>query len=226
MIPVLTFALALLSNTVDLARFLEVDEPGVLFTFGNRHEEGRFELFEEDGAVRPEALKAFSRFVRCWRTNKVKSMHPRTLEIVTAVSRHFGDARIDVVSGYRAAPYGAPHSKHFIGRAMDIRVEGVPAAVVAAWVWKNFRGVGVGYYPAQQFVHVDTRPDDVRWIDHAQSGESGSARYFGRPAGETLPGDAPVLAYDRRKAEPAVAAAANKGPLLMSALDGTANHRR
>ena len=100
------------------------------------------------------------------------------------------------MSGFRAKPYGAPHSKHFTGRAMDIVVEGVPSKKVAEWIWQNFRRVGVGYYPRQNFVHIDTREDDVRWVDNARHGEGAGARYFGRRAAE-LPNNAPLLAYDR-----------------------------
>ncbi len=208
--PLLALALALISNAVDLARVFVAPSPDhapVTFYFQNRHEEQTFDMLDDSGAVRSEMLKPLSYFMRCWRTQKVKSMHPRTLEVVAALSRHFGGAKVEVVSGYRAKPYGAPHSKHFLGRAMDVHVEGVPAAQVAAFVWKNFRHVGVGLYPAQQFVHVDTREDDVRWVDHSQHGESAGARYFGRaPADMELPIDAPRLAYDAPKTTtPAVA---------------------
>jgi uncharacterized protein YcbK (DUF882 family) len=212
MLPLLTLALALISNAVDLARVFvgpSPDHAPVTFYFQKRHEERTFDLLAEDGNVRSEMIKPFSYFVRCWRTQKVKSMHPRTLEVVAAISRHFGDAKVEVVSGYRARPYGAPHSKHFLGRAMDVHVEGVPARQVAAWVWKNFRRVGVGLYPSQDFVHVDTREEDVRWTDHSRHGESAGARYFGRmPADMELPLDAPRLAYDAPKAPAATNVAA------------------
>lgn len=203
----LTIAFALLSGAADLARVFQSPEPlfaPVTFYFGNRHEEQTFELQDETGAVRTDTIGAFSRFVRCWRTEKVKPMHPRTLEIVTAISRHFGNARVEVVSGYRARPYGAPNSKHFHGRAMDLRVTGVPARHVAAFVWKNFRNIGVGYYPNQEFVHVDTRDLDVRWVDSATHGESAHAKYFTRLPADGLPVDAPRLAYDSPRTKPAL----------------------
>ena len=53
-----------------------------------------------------------------------------------------------------------------------------------------------GLYPNQEFVHVDSRQDDVRWLDYSRSGESAGARYFGRPATDELQPDAPRLAYD------------------------------
>jgi uncharacterized protein YcbK (DUF882 family) len=203
MMPMLTIAFALLSGAADFARVfapsaVEQYKP-ITFYFENRHEEQAYQLLDESGAVRPELLKSFSHFVRCWRTEREKMMYPRTLEIVAAISRHFGDARVEIVSGYRARPYGAPHSKHFLGRAMDIHVDGVPAKQVATWVWKNFRNVGVGYYPKQEFVHVDSRDVDTRWVDTSQHGESAHAKYWGRAPSEELAQDAPMLAFDRQQ---------------------------
>lgn len=202
MIPLLSIALTLISNVTDLAHMFVADKldarPAMTFYFENRHEEASFALFDEHGDPQPDVMKEFSHFVRCWRTNRVKAMYPRTVEIVAAVADHFNVARIDVVSGYRARPYGAPHSKHFLGRAMDIHVPGVKSKVVAAWVWKNFRHVGVGYYPKQDFVHVDSRDLDVKWVDTSAHGESAHARYAGRlPSDGELPPDAPMLAFDR-----------------------------
>src|SRR5581483_3932329 len=168
MAPLLSIALALIQNVADLGRVFVApshEPPAITFYFQNRHEETSLALLDEHDAVKPDALKELSHFVRCWRTQREKPMHPRLVEIVAALSRHFGDARIEVVSGYRARPYGAPHSKHFLGRAMDIHLNGIPAKVAARWVWANSRKVGVGFYPKQDFMHVDVRDQDVRWVD-------------------------------------------------------------
>lgn len=210
MIPLITIALTLISNATDLAHMFVTDQQlderpaGITFYFENRHEEATFALLDDKGDAQADVLKEFSHFVRCWRTGRTKAMYPRTVELVSAIADHFHAERIDVVSGYRARPYGAPHSKHFLGRAMDIRVPGVKAKEVAAWVWQNFRHVGVGYYPKQQFVHVDSRDIDVRWVDTSAHGESAHARYFGRLPTDTLPEGAPMLAFDRPKTDKAV----------------------
>jgi uncharacterized protein YcbK (DUF882 family) len=202
MAPLLTIALALFNGAADLARAFVASPPAppaVTFYFQNRHEEQSFALVDDSGAAQPDVVKALSHFVRCWRTEREKSIHPRLVEIVAALSRHYRDARIEVISGYRARPYGAPHSKHFLGRAMDVHVDGVNSRKAARWVWENFRGVGVGFYPNQDFLHIDVRDLDVRWVDQARHGESAHAHYFGRAAGEPLPSGAPRLAYDAPK---------------------------
>lgn len=224
MIPLLSIALTLLSGVADFTQvFVKPEEApaAVTFYFQNRHDEETFRLLDANGAVRPEAEKPFSYFVRCWRTNRVKQIYPRTIEIVAAISEHFGGARVEVISGFRARPYGAPHSKHFIGHAMDIHVDGVPQPVVAAWVWKSFRHVGVGYYPKQDFVHVDSRPVDVRWVDLSRHGESARAKYFARLADDPLPADAPRLAFDAPKSAPVATAQAEPAasPLALATIE-------
>ena len=156
-------------------------------TFVNRHESTQLDLYAQGGGERPEALKQAKHFMRCWRTQREKPMDPRLLQVISQVSRHFDNAHINVVSGFRARPYGAPHSKHFLGKAMDIQVEGVPARAVRDFVWRNFRGVGVGLYPEQEFVHVDVREEDTGWVDHAKSGEAAKGvKFFIRPANEPV----------------------------------------
>jgi uncharacterized protein YcbK (DUF882 family) len=224
MIPLLSIALTLISNATDIAHMFVVEpvaeQPaGITFYFENRHEQQRFALVDDTGEAQPDVIKQFSHFVRCWRTGREKLIHPRTVEVITAIAQHFSVDRIDVVSGYRARPYGAPHSKHFLGRAMDIQVPGVPAKQVAKWVWDNFRHVGVGYYPRQQFVHVDTRDLDVRWVDTSSHGESAHARYFGRAPGDELPANAPRLAYDEPKTDVAPTQAVASRSVETVALD-------
>ena len=58
-----------------------------------------------------------------------------------------------------------PHSKHFQGHAIDLRVRGVRSALVRDFVWRSHHEVGVGHYTTENFVHVDYRPGerDTAW---------------------------------------------------------------
>ena len=49
----------------------------------------------------------------------------------------------------------AEHSMHLYGRAIDIRLTDRPLSPLRETAWDMQRG-GVGYYPASDFVHVDT----------------------------------------------------------------------
>jgi uncharacterized protein YcbK (DUF882 family) len=173
--------LALLVGGADIERGLLVQpSPTVEFYFENRHETQSFALFGAEGQPSKEGLGEFSHFMRCFRTGRQKPMNPRTVQIVLEAAEHFGASQVVVISGYRARPYGSPHSRHFLGHAMDIRLPGVSAKKLAQWIWDTHRQVGVGFYPNQEFVHVDVRDVDVRWVDRAHHGESGHARYFVR----------------------------------------------
>ena len=151
--------------------------PTILFSFPNRHD---YVAIRSSTVLSSNDIRDFSHFVRCYRTNKEKSVAPRLIEILLAITEHFGVDTVEIISGYRARPYGAPHSKHFLGQALDIRVPGISSARLSDWLWATFNNVGVGYYPRQNFVHIDTRDADIRWVDKSRHGESGSARYFTR----------------------------------------------
>lgn len=84
----------------------------------------------------------------------------RTLE---GIREYFG-ASVYINSGHRcpehnAAVGGSPGSQHLLGRAADIRVEGVSPSQVASFL--GYLNGGVGEY--QTFTHVDTRGRRARW---------------------------------------------------------------
>ena len=93
--------------------------------------------------------------------------------VLQCIREHFGKA-VTITSGYRTAAHnaavgGAKSSQHLLGRAADIRVEGVSVEDVAAYAESLMPDWGgVGRYPikagrATGWVHVDTRADKARW---------------------------------------------------------------
>jgi uncharacterized protein YcbK (DUF882 family) len=122
------------------------------------------------GVVRPDQAAAVTRFFRCRRTGKQKPLDPGVLTMLIDVSRKYPGHVIEIVSGYRSPPFGAPHSRHFLGHAIDLRVRGVRTAAVRDYVWREHHGVGVGYYSGENFVHMDTRPGDpdTAWSAHSE----------------------------------------------------------
>ena len=93
--------------------------------------------------------------------------------LLQCIREHFGKA-VTITSGYRTPAHnakvgGSKSSQHLLGRAADIRVQGVSVEDVAAYAESLMpdRG-GVGRYPvkagrAAGWVHVDTRADKARW---------------------------------------------------------------
>lgn len=113
------------------------------------------------------------RELRC-RDGSDTVMVDETLTVVLQCIRdHFGKP-VTITSGYRtpahnAAVGGAKSSQHLLGRAADIRVEGVSVEDVAAYAESLMPDWGgVGRYPvktgrATGWVHVDTRATKSRW---------------------------------------------------------------
>jgi uncharacterized protein YcbK (DUF882 family) len=113
-----------------------------------------------------EALGRVAHFLRDFRNGETHAIDPALLDQLHALtSVSAGDATIDVISGYRSPATNrmlrersggvAAHSLHLTGRAIDIRVAGVRLADLRDAAL-SLRAGGVGYYPASDFVHVDT----------------------------------------------------------------------
>ena len=113
------------------------------------------------------------RELRC-RDGSDTVMVDETLTVVLqCIREHFGKP-VTITSGYRTAAHnaavgGAKSSQHLLGRAADIRVDGVSVEDVAAYAESLMPDWGgVGRYPvkagrATGWVHVDTRAEKARW---------------------------------------------------------------
>ncbi|MGE5170172.1 MAG: YcbK family protein [Rudaea sp.] len=114
----------------------------------------------------PDALGRVAHFLRDFRNGETHAIDPALLDQLHTLTRvTAGDATIDVISGYRSPATNrmlhersdgvATHSLHLDGRAIDIRVAGVRLAELRDAAL-SLRAGGVGYYPASDFVHIDT----------------------------------------------------------------------
>ncbi|HVL66446.1 MAG TPA: DUF882 domain-containing protein [Vicinamibacterales bacterium] len=122
-----------------------------------------------DGKYDPEALKQLNYILRDFRVNEVKPIDPGLFDLLHELSGTLEtDRPYHIISGYRSphtntllrtkggATTGvASKSLHMVGKAIDIRVPGVKLDHLRGAARSLKRG-GVGYYPASNFVHVDT----------------------------------------------------------------------
>ncbi len=128
-------------------------------------------LFARGGQFLSSGLAELAHGMRDWRTGEVFAMDRQLLALLVNLRETLGqpDSKaIDLISGYRSpATNGAlkaaggahsgvaSRSQHMLGKASDIHVPGVALDRVRAAAIALGKG-GVGYYPDDGFVHVDT----------------------------------------------------------------------
>jgi uncharacterized protein YcbK (DUF882 family) len=119
----------------------------------------------EDDYV-PEALAEISYLLRDHRTNEVREIDPRLLDLLYGLNDKLESrGPFLVVSGYRSPETNAilrrrsrriaRNSLHMEGMAVDIRMKDRSTKQLARAAL-SLKAGGVGYYPRRQFVHVDT----------------------------------------------------------------------
>jgi len=137
--------------------------------------------YDTRGRLRPEALRRFSRLLRCTHTGKVRAIHWRILVILYDVWLHFGQPQVTIFSGNRPKEVARlKTSKHVTGHAVDFTLDGVSNARIRDYLMRSFDHVGVGYYPNGFHVHLDVRKRKRFWIDYGGPGEA--AQYSRDPA--------------------------------------------
>ena len=113
-----------------------------------------------DGEVAPDELKALRGMFRCRRSGRTHKINKGLFAKIADLSAHYEGHTLEIISAYRHGKNAKPGSRHGQGRAIDIRVVGVPAAQVRDYLWARYdQEVGVGFYKEQQFVHLDHRHD-------------------------------------------------------------------
>jgi uncharacterized protein YcbK (DUF882 family) len=119
----------------------------------------------------PDGLEKLNHFLRDHRTQSVSEYDPREFDTLHDLMAKLGrpNGVIDIVCGYRtpwsnnllrsrsASSGVAEHSQHMQAKAIDIRVPGVSTTQLRNAALSLHAG-GVGYYPVNQFVHVDVGP--------------------------------------------------------------------
>ena len=123
-----------------------------------------------DGDYDPEGLAEINHGLRDWRTGDIADMDRELLDLLVSIRERLDVSPrlpFDLISGYRsprtnAMLHGhsdgvASRSQHLLGRATDIAIPGIPLDRVKLAALSANRG-GVGYYPRDGFVHIDTGP--------------------------------------------------------------------
>jgi uncharacterized protein YcbK (DUF882 family) len=155
-----------------------------------------------DGNVSAEDADAIAKMMRDPFSGRMRHIATGTLALLADISARFPEHDIEVVSAVRAEPErtrdGVKHSKHWDGHAIDLRVRDVKLADVRDAMWKNHHDIGVGWYPAEGFIHVDYRPDvhDTAWTQPKYNADYIYNPHWSRAARDTDPPPAPVHSHN------------------------------
>jgi uncharacterized protein YcbK (DUF882 family) len=117
----------------------------------------------------PDAMRSLNRFMRDHYSGNVGQMDPQLFDLLHQVQALLASKtarQFEVISAYRCPETNnhlrnargggvAKRSLHMEGKAIDVRLPGVPLAELRDAA-KSLAAGGVGYYPAEQFVHIDT----------------------------------------------------------------------
>jgi uncharacterized protein YcbK (DUF882 family) len=140
--------------------------------FRNVHNNERIDArYFGAGGFDPQGLAEINHGLRDWRTGEKTAMDKDLIDLLVSIRDRLDVSprkQFDIISGYRS-PHtnatlrarGGAHtgvatkSQHMLGKATDIAMPGVPLAKLKLAAASVGRG-GVGYYPSDGFVHVDT----------------------------------------------------------------------
>ena len=137
-------------------------------SFYNTHTSEKLStVYWAEGEYVPEGLKDVNKILRDWRTGDVAPIDRNLLDLLTHLRgvTEAGSKPIHIISGYRSPHTNnmlrehsngvAKKSLHQLGKAIDIRIPGIDLGYLRKAALSLKEG-GVGFYPAQDFVHVDT----------------------------------------------------------------------
>ena len=118
------------------------------------------------GRYDKQGLRELDQHLRDWRQQETVPIDPRLYDLVHAIADRAGTRPdFEIICGYRSPATNAMlraqgrgvarRSLHLIGKAIDLRLRGVPLARLRN-IALSMRAGGVGYYPRSDFLHLDT----------------------------------------------------------------------
>ena len=147
---------------------LDIDSPAYKsLSFEHTHTGDKLKLtYFEQGRYIKGALQEINYLLRDYHNDDIHPIDTALLDQLFDLKQKLGVTKpFHIVSGYRSPLTNAQlrkhssgvaeHSFHMQGRAIDIQIEGVEAKTIQNAAIAMARG-GVGYYPRNSFVHIDT----------------------------------------------------------------------
>ena len=118
-----------------------------------------------DGTMDDATAAEVKHLFRCRQTNRERPIARRTLAMLADLAEKYESRTIELVSAYRVQRGESPTSPHRDARAIDFRIRGIQLRELRDYLWRTYTEVGIGWYPSEQFIHMDSRPamNDTAW---------------------------------------------------------------
>ena len=118
------------------------------------------------GRYLPDAFRGIKNVLRDYHNNQQFPIDPRLMDVLYVLQYKLGNKNgFGVLSGYRSPetnamlcrfqPGAARNSLHMSGQAIDLRLPGTDLYALRQAAMALGAG-GVGYYPSDNFIHIDT----------------------------------------------------------------------
>jgi uncharacterized protein YcbK (DUF882 family) len=136
-------------------------------SFFHTHTQRKLQVtYAVNGKYVESALAEINAFLADFRNGEQLEIDPELLDLIYEVRESLGGSgAFEVISAYRSPETNemlrsrssgvAKNSQHVLGNAIDLRLRGVTTVDLRDAAISLQRG-GVGYYPASDFVHIDT----------------------------------------------------------------------
>lgn len=158
----------LLANTISPSQSQRLSLPAEMsLALNNLHTgETLKTTFFSEGEFITDGLQAINYLLRDHRNDKVGEISPELMTLLHDLQLRMGiNKPFEVISGYRSPETNAMLSRksnqvakkslHMQGKAIDVRISGVPLTELHRAAREENRG-GVGLYTRSRFVHIDT----------------------------------------------------------------------
>jgi uncharacterized protein YcbK (DUF882 family) len=118
-----------------------------------------------DGTMDDATAAEVQHLFRCRKTQQEHPIARRTLAMLADVAEQYEPRTVEIVSVYRVQRGESRTSPHRDARAIDFRIRGIQLRELRDYLWRRYTEVGIGWYPSEQFIHMDTRPtfSDTAW---------------------------------------------------------------
>jgi len=149
-----------------------------------------------DGTMDRATTAQLQRLFRCRTTLHEHPIARATLVMLADLADRFPDRTIEYVSVFRTGAGESSTSPHRAGRAIDFRIRGESLLAIRDYLWRTYSSVGIGWYPGEQFIHMDARPGEKEiawtfaggdnhyhpgWADRARATQPATTRTDHRP---------------------------------------------